>query len=169
MDHKPLLSIFGSKKCTLVCIASQLQRLSTILLGYDFDIEYETQRNSAKLIVFLVSSTARSGLAGKQSSDKRPQSCPQCSSSKELNLQAPRRLLQTDTAVNVRELQLNGIWAEGIIRVRRVKVLYEVDIDGKTWACHLSHLRPSLTGKKIFECIIIVVDPVGLYPKAFHY
>ncbi|BHF84819.1 hypothetical protein SprV_0902797100 [Sparganum proliferum] len=37
-DHKPLLSIFGSKKGIPVYSASRLQRWATILLGYDFDI-----------------------------------------------------------------------------------------------------------------------------------
>ncbi|BHF62224.1 hypothetical protein SprV_0200520500 [Sparganum proliferum] len=40
MDHKPLLSIFGSKKGIPVYSASRLQRWATILLGYDFNIRY---------------------------------------------------------------------------------------------------------------------------------
>ncbi|BHF67670.1 hypothetical protein SprV_0301069800 [Sparganum proliferum] len=39
-DHKPLLSIFGSKKGIPVYSASRLQRWATILLGYDFYIRY---------------------------------------------------------------------------------------------------------------------------------
>nr|VZI11997.1 unnamed protein product [Spirometra erinaceieuropaei] len=37
-DHKPLLTIFGSKKGSSVYLASRIQRWATILLGYDFDI-----------------------------------------------------------------------------------------------------------------------------------
>nr|VZI06583.1 unnamed protein product [Spirometra erinaceieuropaei] len=39
-DHKPLLSIFGSKKGIPVYSASRLQRWATILLAYDFNIRY---------------------------------------------------------------------------------------------------------------------------------
>nr|VZI43738.1 unnamed protein product [Spirometra erinaceieuropaei] len=39
-DHKPLLSIFGSKKGIPVYSASRLQRWAIILIGYDFDIRY---------------------------------------------------------------------------------------------------------------------------------
>ncbi|EFO90739.1 hypothetical protein CRE_08209 [Caenorhabditis remanei] len=39
-DHKPLLSIFGSKKGIPVHSQNRLVRWSTILLAYDFDIEY---------------------------------------------------------------------------------------------------------------------------------
>ncbi|EGT42836.1 hypothetical protein CAEBREN_31320, partial [Caenorhabditis brenneri] len=39
-DHKPLLSIFGSKKGIPVHSQNRLVRWSTILRGYDFDIEY---------------------------------------------------------------------------------------------------------------------------------
>ncbi|BHF79687.1 hypothetical protein SprV_0702280900 [Sparganum proliferum] len=40
MDHKPLLSILGSRKVIPVYSASRLQRWATILLDYDFDISY---------------------------------------------------------------------------------------------------------------------------------
>lgn len=40
-DHKPLLSIFGSKKCIPVYSASWLQCWATILLGYNFTIQYQ--------------------------------------------------------------------------------------------------------------------------------
>ncbi|EPB66716.1 Low-density lipoprotein receptor domain class A [Ancylostoma ceylanicum] len=39
-DHKPLLAIFGDKKGVPVYSANRLMRWATILLGYDFDIEY---------------------------------------------------------------------------------------------------------------------------------
>ncbi|XP_055680707.1 uncharacterized protein K02A2.6-like [Lutzomyia longipalpis] len=39
-DHKPLLSIFGSKKGVPVQTANRLQRWALILLAYDFDIQY---------------------------------------------------------------------------------------------------------------------------------
>ena len=39
-DHKPLLSIFGSKKGIPVYSANRLQRWATTLLGYDFIIHY---------------------------------------------------------------------------------------------------------------------------------
>ncbi|BHF71221.1 hypothetical protein SprV_0401427600 [Sparganum proliferum] len=40
MDHIPLLSIFGSKRCIPVYSASQHQRWANILLGHDFKIRY---------------------------------------------------------------------------------------------------------------------------------
>ncbi|KHJ97663.1 hypothetical protein OESDEN_02354 [Oesophagostomum dentatum] len=40
-DHKPLLHIFGPKKIVPVYTANRLQRWKLILLGYDFDLEYE--------------------------------------------------------------------------------------------------------------------------------
>lgn len=39
-DHRPLLSIFGSKKGIPVYAASRLQRWALILLNYDFHIDY---------------------------------------------------------------------------------------------------------------------------------
>ena len=44
-DHKPLLSIFGSKKGLLVYTANRLLRWSTILLNYNFKIEYLSSKN----------------------------------------------------------------------------------------------------------------------------
>ncbi|CAH8676807.1 unnamed protein product [Schistosoma haematobium] len=41
-DHKPLLSIFGSKKGIPVYTANRLQRWATMLLGYDFVIKYKS-------------------------------------------------------------------------------------------------------------------------------
>ncbi|KAK6762270.1 hypothetical protein RB195_023110 [Necator americanus] len=40
-DHKPLLHIFGPKKMVPVYTANRLQRWKLILLGFDFDIEYQ--------------------------------------------------------------------------------------------------------------------------------
>ncbi|TNN21385.1 Retrovirus-related Pol polyprotein from transposon 17.6, partial [Schistosoma japonicum] len=39
-DHKPLLTIFGSKSGIPAHSANRLQRRALILLGYDFDIQY---------------------------------------------------------------------------------------------------------------------------------
>ncbi|XP_055684257.1 uncharacterized protein K02A2.6-like [Lutzomyia longipalpis] len=39
-DHKPLVSIFGSKKGIPIHTANRLQRWALILLGYDFSIQY---------------------------------------------------------------------------------------------------------------------------------
>ncbi|EPB67394.1 hypothetical protein ANCCEY_13514 [Ancylostoma ceylanicum] len=39
-NHKPLLAIFGDKKGVPVYSANRLMRWATILLGYNFDIEY---------------------------------------------------------------------------------------------------------------------------------
>ncbi|EPB66939.1 hypothetical protein ANCCEY_13970 [Ancylostoma ceylanicum] len=39
-DHKPLLPIFGSKKGVPVHPASRLMRSATMVIGYDFYIEY---------------------------------------------------------------------------------------------------------------------------------
>ncbi|XP_029142978.1 uncharacterized protein K02A2.6-like, partial [Protobothrops mucrosquamatus] len=41
-DHKPLLAIFGSKKGIPVYTANRLQRWALILLGYDFEIRYQS-------------------------------------------------------------------------------------------------------------------------------
>ena len=44
-DHKPLLSIFGSKKGLPVYTANRLLRWGTILLNYNFKIEYLSSKN----------------------------------------------------------------------------------------------------------------------------
>ncbi|KAA3676453.1 uncharacterized protein DEA37_0008229 [Paragonimus westermani] len=44
-DHKPLLSVFGSKKRIPVYSANRLQRWATILLGYDFSIDYRRKED----------------------------------------------------------------------------------------------------------------------------
>ncbi|CAH8550749.1 unnamed protein product [Dicrocoelium dendriticum] len=41
-DHKPLLTIFGSKKGIPVYTANRLQRWALTLLAYDFDISYQS-------------------------------------------------------------------------------------------------------------------------------
>lgn len=47
-DHKPLLSIFGSKKGIPVFAAGRLQRYALFLSGYTFDIKYvKSEENSA--------------------------------------------------------------------------------------------------------------------------
>ena len=44
-DHKPLLTIFGSKKGLPTHTANRLQRWGTILLNYNFDMEFLTSKN----------------------------------------------------------------------------------------------------------------------------
>ena len=44
-DHKPLLSIFGSKKGVPTHSANRLQRWSVILLNYNFKIQCVIQEN----------------------------------------------------------------------------------------------------------------------------
>ncbi|XP_073841558.1 uncharacterized protein [Musca autumnalis] len=44
-DHKPLLTIFGSKKGIPVYTANRLQRWALILLTYDFDIKYTNTKD----------------------------------------------------------------------------------------------------------------------------
>lgn len=39
-DHKPLISIFGSKKGIPVHTANRLQRWAILLMGYTYNIEY---------------------------------------------------------------------------------------------------------------------------------
>lgn len=46
-DHKPLLSIFGSKKGPPAFAASRLQRYALFLSNYDFDIQYVTSKSNA--------------------------------------------------------------------------------------------------------------------------
>ena len=56
-DHKPLLSIFGSKNGQPVYTANRLLRLGTILLNYHFQIEYLSSKNicHANRLSWLVS------------------------------------------------------------------------------------------------------------------
>ena len=44
-DHKPLLTIFGSKKGIPTHTANRLQRWSIILLNYNFKMEYISSKN----------------------------------------------------------------------------------------------------------------------------
>ena len=44
-DHKPLITIFGSKKGLPVYTANRLLRWGTILLNYNFKIEFLTSKN----------------------------------------------------------------------------------------------------------------------------
>ena len=44
-DHKPLLTIFGSKKGIPTHTANRLQRWSIILLNYNFKMEYVSSKN----------------------------------------------------------------------------------------------------------------------------
>jgi hypothetical protein len=55
-DHKPLLSIFGSKKGIPVHTANRLQRWALTLLGYDFKVEYvsTTQFGHADVLSRLI-------------------------------------------------------------------------------------------------------------------
>nr|VZI07167.1 unnamed protein product [Spirometra erinaceieuropaei] len=56
-DHKPLLSIFGSKKGIPVYSAGRLQRWPIIRLGYDLDIRYcrTTDFGQADALSLLIS------------------------------------------------------------------------------------------------------------------
>ncbi|CAH8546802.1 unnamed protein product [Schistosoma rodhaini] len=60
-DHKPLLTIFGSKKGIPVYIANRLQRWATTLLGYDFKIKYQptTDFGQADALSRLISSRTK--------------------------------------------------------------------------------------------------------------
>ncbi|XP_005877553.1 PREDICTED: uncharacterized protein K02A2.6-like, partial [Myotis brandtii] len=44
-DHKPLLSIFGTKKGIPIHTANRLQRWATMLLGYDFELKFVNTTN----------------------------------------------------------------------------------------------------------------------------
>ena len=51
-DHKPLLSVFGSKKGISAHAANRLQRWELILLAYDFEIEYRRTANFGQLMLY---------------------------------------------------------------------------------------------------------------------
>jgi hypothetical protein len=59
-DHRPLLSIFGSRKGVPVHSANRLQRWAAALLGYDFKIEYRKSTNFCQAVALsrLISSHA---------------------------------------------------------------------------------------------------------------
>ncbi|KAL6724111.1 hypothetical protein Aduo_019035 [Ancylostoma duodenale] len=48
-DHKPLLAIFGSKKGIPAYTENRLQKWATILLGYDFSIQYRSTTSIGKV------------------------------------------------------------------------------------------------------------------------
>ena len=60
-DHKPLLTVFGSKKGIPVYTANRLQRWATTLLGYDFKIKYHPTTNfgQADALSRLIGSQAK--------------------------------------------------------------------------------------------------------------
>ncbi|CAH8672200.1 unnamed protein product [Schistosoma rodhaini] len=60
-DHKPLLTVFGSKKGIPVYTANRLQRWATTLLGYDFKIKYNPTTNfgQADALSRLISSQTK--------------------------------------------------------------------------------------------------------------
>ena len=60
-DHKPLLSIFGSKKSIPVYSASRLQRWAIILLGYDFSIQYRRTTEFGHALSRLIRTQSVSG------------------------------------------------------------------------------------------------------------
>jgi hypothetical protein len=59
-DHRPLLSIFGSRKGNPVHSANRLQQWAAVLIGYDFKIEYRksTDSGQADALSRLISSHA---------------------------------------------------------------------------------------------------------------
>ncbi|EFP01211.1 hypothetical protein CRE_24401 [Caenorhabditis remanei] len=65
-DHKPLLTIFGGKKGVPVYTANRLQRWATILLNYDFDIEYINTKDFGQV-------DALSRLIDEQNAEKAPE------------------------------------------------------------------------------------------------
>ena len=60
-DHKPLLTIFGSKKGIPIHTANRLQRWALTLLGYDFKVEYisTTQFGHADVLSRLINRHAK--------------------------------------------------------------------------------------------------------------
>ncbi|XP_055585260.1 uncharacterized protein K02A2.6-like [Uranotaenia lowii] len=60
-DHKPLLSIFGSKKGIPLHTANRLQRWALILLNYDFEIQYisTNEFGCADMLSRLIDSSIR--------------------------------------------------------------------------------------------------------------
>ena len=64
-DHRPLLSIFGSKTGVPIYTASRLQRWATMLLNYNFKIEYRRTTEFGQ-------ADALSRLIQEQSKEKEP-------------------------------------------------------------------------------------------------
>ena len=60
-DHKPLISIFGSKKGIPVYTANRLQRWATMLLDYNFSIKYQpgSKTGQADALSKLISSNQK--------------------------------------------------------------------------------------------------------------
>lgn len=79
-DHKPLLTIFGSKKGIPVVTASRLQRHALTLLAYDFDVKYVDTASFgyADMLSRLISRHERSNEDTVIASVTLEQDAPQC-------------------------------------------------------------------------------------------
>ena len=70
-DHRPLLSIFGSRKGIPVHSANRLQRWAAALLGYDFKIEYRKSTDFGQADALSLASSQRRPLQTKKLSSRR--------------------------------------------------------------------------------------------------